>query len=398
MDTFAFYVVEFPAGGTGTAVLFTANELIRKGHRVIIYTALHRSDDYPLGHTPLFDVVIVPTVSADTDENINFMRRHLTDNHVDVLVVVAMCFMRLNELRENNTCKIVYALHGCPFYEEKMFNAIKMREAEKGGRYGRWLAYWLIHHWRYKFFHSNMRKVLPIYEKTIAAVDKYVVLCEDYKTLITETMHLDPVQKPKLEVIKNGIFAVDTPNTNKDKIIIFVGRLTYEDKRPMRLVKIWSQIYKKLPDWRFIVVGDGPEKQLLEDTVAKLDIKRMEFSGFTNDTSSFYQRASIICLTSEYEGWPLCLAEGQVYGVIPIAFECTAGIKDIISQPGEDGMLVKPYDCHEYAKKLFQIASDEHLRSSMREKCIMKTRYYSMERNSQGYCRLLEKLTDKNNN
>ena len=157
MDTFAFYVVEFPAGGTGTAVLFTANELIRKGHRVIIYTALHRSDDYPLGHTPLFDVVIVPTVSADTDENINFMRRHLTDNHVDVLVVVAMCFMRLNELRENNTCKIVYALHGCPFYEEKMFNAIKMREAEKGGRYGRWLAYWLIHHWRYKFFHSNMR-------------------------------------------------------------------------------------------------------------------------------------------------------------------------------------------------------------------------------------------------
>ena len=35
MAVFAFYIVEFPAGGTGTAVLHTANGLVRNGHRVV---------------------------------------------------------------------------------------------------------------------------------------------------------------------------------------------------------------------------------------------------------------------------------------------------------------------------------------------------------------------------
>ena len=122
MSTFAFYVVEFPSGGTGTAVLHTANELTKRGHRVFIYTARHLDDGYPLGYQPHFEVVTVPTINADTDENIRFLRNHITNNCVEALIVVAMHFLRLKELRENNSCKIVYALHGCPFYEEKLFN------------------------------------------------------------------------------------------------------------------------------------------------------------------------------------------------------------------------------------------------------------------------------------
>lgn len=392
MSTFAFYVVEFPSGGTGTAVLHTANELTKRGHRVFIYTARHLDDGYPLGYQPHFEVVTVPTINADTDENIRFLRNHITNNCVEALIVVAMHFLRLKELRENNSCKIVYALHGCPFYEEKLFNITKQMEANCNGRFGRWLSYWLIHHWRYKWFHSNMRKVLPIYEKTIAAVDKYVVLCEDYVSLISQNLHLSPQDASKLCVIKNGIMPAIDCVVKKEKIILFVGRLTLEDKRPMRLVDIWSKIYKKLPNWRFIVVGDGPEKQRLEDAVYKRGIERMIFPGFTNDTASYYRKASIVCLTSQYEGWPLCLAEGQAYGVVPIAFGCTAGIKDIVSYPMEDGVLARPFSCIDYAERLLQLASDEQQLSRMRNKCIEKSKSYTMLRNSQGYCRLLESL------
>ena len=395
MSTFAFYVVEFPSGGTGTAVLHTANELTKRGHRVIIYTARHLADGYPVGYQPHFELVTVPTINADTDENIRFLRNHITNNCVEALIVVAMHFLRLKELRENNSCKIVYALHGCPFYEEKLFNITKQMEANRNGRFGRCLSYWLIHHWRYKWFHSNMRKVLPIYEKTIDAVDKYVVLCEDYISLIVDTLHLSSQDASKLCVIKNGIMPVDAPVEKKEKIILFVGRLTYEDKRPMRFVDIWSKIYKKLPDWRFVVVGNGPELPVLKDAVAMRGIERMEFAGFSTDTPSFYQRASIVCLTSEYEGWPLCLAEGQAYGVVPIAFDCTAGIEDIISHPGENGMLVDSFSCTDYANKLLQMALDEQWLSAMSEKCKVKSMSYTMKRNSQGYIHLLEELANQ---
>ena len=166
----------------------------------------------------------------------------------------------------------------------------------------------------------------------------------------------------------------------------------FEYGDPANQEKLQVQFYKKLPNWRFIVVGDGPEKQRLEDAVYKRGIERMIFPGFTNDTASYYRKASIVCLTSQYEGWPLCLAEGQAYGVVPIAFGCTAGIKDIVSYPMEDGVLARPFSCIDYAERLLQLASDEQQLSRMRNKCIEKSKSYTMLRNSQGYCRLLESL------
>jgi len=209
---------------------------------------------------------------------------------------------------------------------------------------------------------------------------------------LVKELRLSQSDTQKMRVIPNGILTTDAPQMKKEKIILFVGRLSFADKRPMRLVDIWSRIYKQLPDWRFVIVGDGPEKASLQEAVSQRGIERMDFPGFTNDTVSYYQKASIICLTSEYEGWPLCLAEGQAYGVVPIAFSCTAGICDIISPSGVNGVLVPPYDCAVFADKLLQMTSDGKWLSQMRDSAVEKAKTYAMSRNSEGYCRLLEEL------
>lgn len=391
MAVFAFYIVEFPAGGTGTAVLHTANGLVRNGHRVVIYTAHHMVDAYPVGYKPLFDVVIVPTVRVETNENLTFFRKHIIENHVDVLVVVAMHFERLCELKKDNHCKIVYALHGMPFYEETFLNTIKRKQAEAPGRHGLWLAYWLIHHWRYKYLHSNRKKILPVYRDTLSASDRYVVLCNEYVKTMINVLKPSYSDAQKIISISNGIVLPEKIVRQKEKIILFVGRLTYEDKRPMRLVEIWGRIYKKIPDWKFVVVGDGPELQAMKEAVCRLNIERMEFPGFTTDTVSFYQRASIICLTSECEGWPLCLAEGQAYGVVPIAFNCSAGIRDIIGTSEKYGLLVKPFNNKAFAKQLLRLATDNRL-LSLSNNVIEKSKQYNIQRNSEGYRNLLESL------
>lgn len=373
MATFAFYIMEFPAGGTGTAVSHTANELIAAGHQVIIYTARHCTDQYPKGYERLFQVVIVPTMDPDTDENLDFLCQHIRENHVAALVVVAMHFYRIKVIKQNTSCKIVYALHGCPFYEAKDYSL-------------NWK------HWYDRWLYNGMKETLPIYRNTIDAADRYVVLCEDYAKMLVRNMRLSKANAQKLRVVPNGIETTAVPSLNKEKIIIFVGRLSLADKRPMRMAEIWRLIYQRLPDWRFVIVGDGPEKENLEQYICQHHIERMVFAGFTNDTVSFYQKASIICLTSQYEGWPLCLAEGQAYGVVPIAFDCTAGIRDIISPSKENGVLVPSYNCKAFADKLYRMATDAKWLARMRENVVKKAKSYTMSRNSEGYRKVLEEL------
>lgn len=392
MVTFAFYVNEFPSGGTGTAVQYTANAMIDAGHRVIVYTARHFAEQYPAGYVPRFEVVTLPSDNPNADETVGFLCRHLQAHRVAVLVVVAMHALRLQELKDATQTKMVYALHGVPFYEAYDVALQKRKAAEQPGRWGLWLSYWLLHHWRNKFLHSSRKKIQYIYRNIISAADRYVVLCDDYTRSLQQVLHLSAEDSRKLCVIPNGIMAREAPRMEKEKMILFVGRLTYDDKRPMRMVDIWGRIYQQLPDWHFVVVGDGPERQAMLEAVHRRGIERMDFPGFSNCTIDYYQRAAIVCLTSQYEGWPLCLAEGQTYGAVPIAFECSAGVRDIVAPSGVNGVLVKPFSCSAYAKKLLQLASDEQQLARLRTNVVEKSKTYAMARNSDGYRRLLEEL------
>ena len=390
MAVFSFYLADFPDGGTGTAVLFTADRLIKSGNKVFIYTPRHHQNNYPSDFHPEVEVVTVPPSDSYTKEHLDFLCQHIIAHQVSSMVVVAMRSFPFAEIRERTSCKMVYALHGRPFYEEHDINLQKRIDSKHS--IGMWISYCLIQRWRYEWFHRSRQKVLPFYRETIKACDRFVVLCDEYAEMIAKELRLSPEDSKKLKVIPNGIVPKMPPCLEKEKIILFIGRLTPEDKRPMRLVKIWASIYKKLPDWRFQIVGDGPMKKTMEETIRKHGIQRMEFVGYSNNVVDYYQKASIVSLTSQYEGWPLCLAEGQTYGVVPIAFSCTAGIRDIINHPGENGILVPPYNCRTYAKRLLRLALDESKLAFMRAKVIEKSKEYDMARNSKGYQRLLEEL------
>ena len=46
-----------------------------------------------------------------------------------------------------------------------------------------------------------------------------------------------------------------------------------------------------------------------------------------------------MCLTSNFEGLPMSLMEGQQYGVIPVSFDSYAGIREITCA-GACGIMV----------------------------------------------------------
>ena len=142
-------------------------------------------------------------------------------------------------------------------------------------------------------------------------------------------------------------------------------------------MKIWKKIYKDFPDWRLSIVGDGPDRKMLEGYCEKRGLCRIHFYGYT-DPKPFYERASILCMTSEYEGFPMVLTEAMQFGCIPIAYDSFDAVKDIIKD-GNSGILVPPFSMKEYTNQLACLMSDEEKLKRMSEYCMQDVTRFSID-------------------
>ena len=170
--------------------------------------------------------------------------------------------------------------------------------------------------------------------------------------------------------------------TLKQKEVIYVGRLDYNQKRVYRVIETWSLIENEYPDWKLTIVGDGPERNNLECLAQNLNLHNICFVGFQPPVP-YYKRASILLLTSEYEGFPLVLPECMSLGVVPVAYGSYSAVSDIIND-GKNGIIVPfskdGFHAEDMAERLSFVISNEKQRMGMAVNAINKSRNYSIDK------------------
>lgn len=188
--------------------------------------------------------------------------------------------------------------------------------------------------------------------------------------------------------IKTKIYSIPNPNTFttknvdfslKKNEILYVGRLDYVEKAPILLLKVWRKIFKKHPDWKLVLVGGGYAKDSMISYVNKYNISRVFFEGIKNNVEDYYNRASIVCLTSVSEGWGMALTEGMTYGCVPFAFNNSGSSFDIIDN-NINGCLIPAYDINEYAERLSDILLDKRKRLIMGQCAMKKSNFFSVKK------------------
>ena len=126
----------------------------------------------------------------------------------------------------------------------------------------------------------------------------------------------------------------------RSKLILSIGRLSNE-KNFIHLLMAWNKIFKKYPDWKLHIVGEGNKK---DEMMAYIESNEMEeccmILPFTNNVHKHYSEAQIFVLSSLFEGLPMVLLEAQQYGIPCVSYDCETGPRDIIVD-GENGFLVK---------------------------------------------------------
>jgi len=158
--------------------------------------------------------------------------------------------------------------------------------------------------------------------------------------------------------------------SKKKRELLFVGRMENAAKRVDLLLKIWAKLEARFPDWSLRLVGDGNDLPANKKLAENLGLRRAFFEGFQNP-EKYYREASIFCMTSAYEGFPMVLVESAAFGCVPVAFDSFAAVRDIISD-GENGVLVPAFDLDAYAEKLAQLMSDDALRERLAQTALSK--------------------------
>ena len=362
----AFVHGEFPIGGAERVTCDIATALLeRGGYEVYVFVREYNPELLPsnLASDSRFHVIVSPTLgNVKLKKNWEFLLDGVRANGIGTVVFVMLCQHDIVEELHRMGCKTIYANHNIPYWEMVSKRQLARENSRKS--LCKALKYYLTKYVRYEMTHILERRYIKRYKKDINHFEEYMVLCDGYRDQIVRDLKLTPEQVEHMHVIPN----MQQPAVNlcydKRKEFLYVGRLSFQDKRIDRLIDAWRMVYDKLPDWNLVILGDGSDAKRLKSLA--MGLPRVSFEGYKSP-DEYYRRASALCLVSEYEGFPLCLIEAQSHGVVPITMDMCEGVRSIVGTDGSAGWLVPKGDVRAFADKMLEFAAlDEDKKQRLR--------------------------------
>tara|TARA_B100001029_G_scaffold34037_1_gene25838 strand:- start:16014 stop:17126 length:1113 start_codon:yes stop_codon:yes gene_type:complete len=233
-------------------------------------------------------------------------------------------------------------------------------------------------------FASLNSKFYWLYRILFKGVDKIVVQTDKSKAWLGHnfpdanvTVIPNPVVYPLPLDYERSVNPDDILSRQR-KVILASGRM-HKYKQFDLLIRAFTQIKEKYPQWDLIILGDGEERVELSQIIADLCIEdRVYLPGSVGNISEWYMRADLFILSSLVEGFPNVLLEAMAYELPCISFDCDTGPRDMIKD-GVNGILVEPSEKElGLSRALNKMISDEEFRNEVANKSKLLRERYSV--------------------
>jgi glycosyltransferase involved in cell wall biosynthesis len=197
-----------------------------------------------------------------------------------------------------------------------------------------------------------------------------------------------------IKVIPNGIDGPVVQNASREEItgvalsreyrgIVTAGRLTPE-KDIALILRAVVQVRHIVP-LKFVIVGDGSEREALEQTARDLGIEEDSiFVGFQSNPFKFFRWADIYVHACIFEGFGNTLVEAMACGCPVIATDCPFGPRDIVEH-GKNGFLVDMGSVEAMRDALLTVLRDNDLLTQMRVNALSRSKEFTVARMVKAY-------------
>lgn len=127
------------------------------------------------------------------------------------------------------------------------------------------------------------------------------------------------------------------------------------------LIDAAALVVRKVPDARFLIVGEGELEPMLRHQVKHLHLeKHVIFAGFRPDVLSLHKGFDVFAMSSVTEGLGTSVLEAMACGR-PVVSTRAGGLPEVVDD-GETGLLVPVRDAHSLAEAITSLLQDRSRR------------------------------------
>ncbi len=180
-----------------------------------------------------------------------------------------------------------------------------------------------------------------LYPRADAIVCPARAVAEDLATRFgTPRGRLHHIPNPiDVEAIRRQAESGSSPLSEGGLHLVAMGRLAPQ-KAFGKLLEAFRLIGLARPDAHLWILGEGPERAVLEATALRLGISdRVHLPGFVANPFPWLRRAAVFVQSSEFEGLPNALLEALACGVPVVAVDEPGGTREILEE-ASGGLLV----------------------------------------------------------
>ena len=212
--------------------------------------------------------------------------------------------------------------------------------------------------WRWRYLPELVKRTYPKSDGVIAVSDhvandliKTIGLPEGSVTAVRNPVVDDTLRSRAQRTLEHAWFAPDAV-----PVILAAGRLT-EQKDFATLIHAFASV-RANREARLVILGEGRLRDDLEQLACNLGIQAdVYMPGFVENPFQYMARASVLVLSSEYEGLPGVLIQAMACGCPVVSTDCPGGSREIL-EDGKYGALVPVGNIQEIAKAILAEVDD----------------------------------------
>lgn len=219
----------------------------------------------------------------------------------------------------------------------------------------------VAHEHTWSFEGQPLRRLLD--RRLIAArADAFLAVSALDRKRMIEIERIDPA---KVLLVPNGIPDPPPPGASDLRRELGIGQEpvvgTVCALRPQKalgvLLEAASTLADRIPGVTVVIVGDGPERPVLERRIAELRLQRtVRLLGHRDDARDLMRGFDVAVCCSDFEGTPLSVLE-YMQASLPIVATRVGGIPDLL-ETGREGVLIEPGTPVELATAIEGLVAD----------------------------------------
>jgi len=191
-----------------------------------------------------------------------------------------------------------------------------------------------------------------------------------------------------IDVVYNGIETVNSANgaARQPDLIVSAGRLV-----PWKGFQDLIEVVGKHTEWRLDILGDGPQRKLLEERIGKSGAgDRITLHGNVphEEARHAFAQASVFVLNSSYEGLSHTLVEAMATGA-PVVATRVGGNPEVV-QDGMNGVLIGAGDKQDLERALTSLMSNDSLRERLGAAAAQRAKDFSIDKTVEATARLIK--------